>query len=87
MWGERARRTRAAPEGALLLLLACSVLCEGLIAAESSCPRIVGVATTEGAPNVFKAYIDGEWRASASGKTLKVLSPVNETVLFEVQVR
>ena len=55
-------------------------------AAEGDCPLVIGVASTHGQPHVFKSYIGGDWRTSASGKTLSVLSPVNETALFEVQV-
>ena len=69
-----------------VLVLTGIFACGGSAAPEASCPRIVGVASVEGTPSVFKAYIGGEWRTSTSGKTLKVLSPVNETVLFEVQV-
>lgn len=72
----------------ILPLLLCSVLGSEAEAAgaDASCPLIVGVASTVGRPDVFKSYIGGEWRTSSSGKTLKVLSPVNETTLFEVQV-
>jgi hypothetical protein len=75
-------RCRAVAAAGVLVLA--GIVCSA--AAEASCPRIVGIASVEGTPSVFKAYIGGEWRTSASGKTLKVLSPVNETVLFEVQV-
>ena len=65
------------------LLVACW---SAAAAAEGDCPRVIGVASTHGKPHVFKSYIGGDWRTSASGKTLSVLSPVNETALFEVQV-
>jgi hypothetical protein len=82
------RDNRAVLLSMILPLLICSVLgSEVKAAGAESCPLIVGVASTAGRPDVFKSYIGGEWRTSASGKTLKVLSPVNETTLFEVQAR
>ena len=74
----------------ILPLLLCGVLSKEAEAAaagsEGGCPFIIGVASTEGRPDIFKSYIGGQWRTSSSGRTLKVLSPVNETTLFEVQV-
>ena len=70
---------------AMPLVFFCGLVA-GEVAAAGECPLIIGVATTPGRPDVFKSYIGGQWRTSSSGKTLKVLSPVNETALFEVQV-
>ncbi len=72
---------------ALHLVLLCGVLAgAGAATAAGECPLIIGVASTPGRPDLFKSFIGGEWRTSASGKTLKVLSPCNETMLYEVQV-
>jgi len=70
---------------ATVTLLSCVLVSEAMVGA-GECPLIIGVASTEGRPDVFKSYIGGQWRTSSSGKTLKVMSPVNETTLFEVQV-
>ena len=70
---------------ATVTLLSCVLVSEAIVGA-GECPLIIGVASTEGRPDVFKSYIGGQWRTSSSGKTLKVMSPVNETTLFEVQV-
>ena len=73
--------------GLRLAVLICGVLAgAGSATAAGECPLIIGVASTPGRPDLFKSFIGGEWRTSASGKTLKVLSPCNETVLYEVQV-
>ena len=70
-----------------LAVLLCGVLAgAGAATAAGECPLIIGVASTPGRPDLFKSFIGGEWRTSASGKTLKVLSPCNETMLYEVQV-
>ena len=75
------------PPAMRVLLLLCGVLAGSATAAvDGECPRIIGVASTPGRPDLFKSFIGGEWRTSSSGKTLKVLSPCNETMLYEVQV-
>jgi hypothetical protein len=75
------------PPAMRLLLILCGVLAGSATAAvDGECPRVIGVASTPGRPDLFKSFIGGEWRTSSSGKTLKVLSPCNETMLYEVQV-
>jgi hypothetical protein len=75
------------PPALRVLLLLCGVLAGSATAAvDGECPRVIGVASTPGRPDLFKSFIGGEWRTSSSGKTLKVLSPCNETMLYEVQV-
>ena len=71
----------------LSLVVGCLLVSAVVATGAGECPLVIGVASTPGRPDVFKSYIGGEWRVSSSGKTLKVLSPVNETSLFEVQVR
>ena len=38
-----------------------------------------------GASGAYKWYINGEWKESSSGKTVKILNPSTNDTAFEVQ--
>mmetsp|Transcript_33965 Transcript_33965/g.80129 ORF Transcript_33965/g.80129 Transcript_33965/m.80129 type:complete len:530 (-) Transcript_33965:202-1791(-) len=69
---------------AAFLVTACLVLA-ACTAESGACASVLSVSSLNGNHKTFNVYINGLWKPSASGRTLKVLSPANDTEVYEVQ--
>lgn len=67
-----------------LLCMSAIVSASGMHA-QGDCTCVTCVSAAAGSKGTFNMYINGEFRASMSGKTLPVLAPFNNTVVYNVQ--